>query len=191
MADVIASATVSLDGFIAYPDDSVGALFDWYDAGEVEVPSANPGITFRLTPQSAAHWRSFTGRLGALVVGRRLFDVTSGWGGVHPLGVPVVVVTSRPAQAPADSFEFVGDVASAVRRAREIAGDRDVAVAAGTIAGQALTLGLLDQVAMDVAPVVLGAGKPYFAEVGTTVVLGDPSVCVSAPRVTHLVFPVR
>jgi dihydrofolate reductase len=191
MGTVTSSATVSLDGLIAYPDDSVGALFDWYDAGEIAVSSANPRVSFHLTPPSAAYWQQMTAGLGALVVGRRLFDVTSGWGGVHPLGVPVVVVTSRPADPPSDSFSFAPDVATAVRRAVELAGDRDVSVAAGTIAGQALRLGLLDRVAMDLVPVVLGSGKPYFAGVEGTVVLADPTVCIRAPRVTHLVFPVR
>jgi hypothetical protein len=55
-----------------------------------------PDLTFHLTPQSAAYWRGWTERLGALVVGRRLFDLTDGWGGTHPLGVPVVVVTHQP-----------------------------------------------------------------------------------------------
>ena len=89
-------------------------------------------------------------------------------------------------------FTFVTEgVAEAVARAQEIAGDRHVAVAAGTIARQCLELGLLDEVAVDLVPVVMGQGKPYFGEMGITdVMLDNPSVCIQGDRVTHLVFPV-
>ena len=67
-----------------------------------------------------------------------------------------------------------------------------VAVAAGTIARQCLELGLLDEVAIDLVPVVMGTGKPYFGEMGITdVMLGDPTTCIQGDRVTHLVFPVQ
>jgi dihydrofolate reductase len=135
--------------------------------------------------------------LGALVCGRTLFDFTGGWGGQHTMGVPVVVVTH---QIPADwvathpdaPFHFVTDgVEAAVAKAQEIAGDRTVAVTAGIIAGQCLELGLLDAVAVDLVPVVMGQGRPFFAELSTDdVLLGDPIECVQGDQVTHLVFPV-
>jgi dihydrofolate reductase len=193
VAKVISSATMSLDGFIALPDDSVGALFDWYDAGDIDVPSANPAVEFHLTPRSAKYWRMWTESLGAVVVGRRLFNVTDGWGGCHPLGVPVVVLTHEaPTSWRPDGFEQFHFVTTGVRDAialaSEIAGDRVVAVAAGTMAGQALQAGLLDAVAIDLAPVVLGAGKRYFGDLAlTAAVLGEPTV-VAAPRVTHLLY---
>lgn len=190
---MIVNASCSLDGFVALPDDSVGRLFDWYAAGDVEVPTAGDLAPFRMTPESAAHWRGFTARLGALVVGRRLFDLTDGWRGRHPLGVPVVVVTHRPpvAWSPpgAEDFAFVDDVAEAVRVASGIAGERAVAVAAGDVGGQALAAGLVDEVAMDLVPVVLGAGRPFFGA-ARDVRLGDPTTVVPAARVTHLVLPV-
>lgn len=188
LARVVSSA--SLDGFIAFRDDTVGPLFDWYQAGDVEVPTAMAGLTFSMTPTSAEYWRTWTEQLGALVVGRRLFDLTGGWGGTHPLGVPVVVLTDTP---PADwahpeaPFEFVGDVGAAVARAGEIAGDRTVGVAAGTVAGQCLEAGMLDAVAIDLVPVVLGEGRPYFGAGAAR--LGDPTTVVQGERVTHLVFP--
>ncbi len=83
-------------------------------------------------------------------------------------------------------------MAAAVDAAQELAGDKVVAVAAGTIAGQCLELGLLDEVAIDLVPVVMGGGVPYFAGVAVTdVLLGDPSSCIQGERVTHLRFPVR
>jgi dihydrofolate reductase len=102
--------------------------------------------------------------------------------------VPTAWVEAHP-DAP---FSFVTDgVGPAVARARELAGDRDVAVTAGTIARQCLEQGLLDEVAVDLVPVVMGRGRPFFGELdGDDVPLGDPVVCVQGDRVTHLVFPV-
>ena len=196
MGRVISSASMSLDGFIAYDDHSPGALFDWYDAGDVEVPNAGTLPPFHLTPASAEYWQRWRSGLGCLVVGRTLFDVTDGWTGTHPLGVPVVVLTHEP---PADwsypgseDFHFVTTgIGAAIALARRIAGDGDVGVAAGTVAAQALAAGLLDAVAIDLVPVVLGSGRRYFGEVShETAVLGDPEFVLPTERVTHLVFPV-
>ena len=80
---------------------------------------------------------------------------------------------------------------AAVRRAQELAGDKGVAVAAGTIATQCLQLGLLDEVAVDLVPVVLGGGRPFFGEVVPgDIALGDPTTCIRSDRVVHLVYPV-
>ncbi len=195
MGKVISSASMSLDGYVALADDTVGRLFDWFTNGEVVVPTTDPELTFRLTPQSAAYWQDWTSSLGALVVGRRLFDITDGWGGQHPLGVPVVVLTHQEPvgwSRPGVALEFVTEgIAAAVARAQAIAGDRSVGVAAGTIARQCLERGLLDEVAIDLVPEILGAGKPYFGELGAgPVSLGEPSVIVRGDRVTHLRFPV-
>ena len=195
MGAVVSSASMSLDGYVAGPDDMPGPLFDWYESGDVEVRTARADLTFHLTPESAAHWATWVASLGALVVGRRLFDLTDGWQGRHPLGVPVVVVTHRPPEDWAHagpSTEFRDDVPAAVARAQELAGDATVGVAAGTIASQCLDRGLLDAVAVDLVPVVLGAGRPYFTDVTHgPALLEAPTTTVFGNRVTHLVFPVR
>jgi dihydrofolate reductase len=194
---VVAQASMSLDGYIAKADNSIGRLFDWYTAGEVEVPTATPGITFHLTPASADYWREWTAGLGAIVCGRTLFDFTDGWGGRHTMDAPVVVVTHDvPGEwvdtHPDAPFEFVTDgVAAAIARAQEISGSLTVAVTAGTIAAQCLQLGLLDVVAVDLVPVVMGSGRPLFADLPPEdVSLGDPDVCIPSARVTHLRMPV-
>jgi dihydrofolate reductase len=197
MGTVVAQASMSLDGFIAKSDNSIGRLFDWYDAGDVEVATATPGITFHLTPASAGYWREWTSGLGAIVCGRTLFDVTDGWGGRHTMDAPVVVVTH---DVPTDwvrdhpdaPFEFATDgVAAAVARAQEIAGDRTVAVTAGTVAAQCLRLGLLDVVAIDLVPVVMGDGRRFFPGLPIQdAPLGDPEVCIASERVIHLRMPV-
>jgi len=195
MGNVIANASMSLDGFIAFDDNSIGDLFEWYDNGDVEIVNEGELPPFHITPASADYWRSWVDSIGVLVVGRDLFDVTDGWHGRHPIGVPIVVVTHEP---PADwsypgseDFHFVTDgIAAAVERAREIAGDRDIGVAAGTIAGQALEAGLLDAVAVDLVPVVMGSGRRFFADVSPAR-LGDPVMVVKGSRVLHLRFPVE
>jgi dihydrofolate reductase len=79
-----------------------------------------------------------------------------------------------------------------VRRARQIAGDRTVMVSAGTVALQCLEFGLLDEVMIELVPVVMGRGRPFFGELSVQdVLLGDPTVCIQGRQVTHLVFPVE
>jgi len=193
---VVSSASTSLDGFIAYPNNDPGPLFDWYEAGDVEIVNAGDLPPFHLTKESADYWAGWTGELGCLVVGRLLFDMTDGWKGVHPLGVPFVVLTHDVATDWAYSStgngHFVTEgIEAAIALAKEIAGEKSVGVAAGTVAGQALAAGLLDEVAIDLVPVVLGEGHPYFADVEPDAVrLGDPTVVIASRRVTHLRFPV-
>ena len=198
MGTVVAHASMSLDGYIAKADNSIGRLFDWYEAGEVEVPTVTPGLTFHLTAASAAYWQEWTADLGVIVCGRTLFDATDGWGGRHTMDAPVVVVTHRVPtdwvrSHPGAPFEFVTEgVPAALARAQQIAGSRTVAVTAGTIAAQCLQLGLLDVVAVDLVPVVMGSGRPFFPGLaGEDLPLGDPEVCVPSTRVTHLRMPVR
>lgn len=197
MGRVISSGSMSLDGYIAKDDNTIGRLFDWLQNGPVEIPTVSDGITLHLSPASAEYMKQWLGGLGALVCGRTLFDFTDGWGGRHTMDVPVVVVTHAiPTDwveaHPEAPFHFVTDgVDAAVAKAQTIAVERTVAVTAGVIAGQCLRLGLLDAVSIDLVPVVMGKGRPYFAELSLDdVPLGDPTVCIQGDRVTHLLFPV-
>lgn len=196
MGKTVVSASMSLDGFVALPDNTPGPLFDWYDAGDVEIVNEGDLPSFHLTPESAGYWHGWRSELGCLVVGRVLFDVTDGWKGQHPLGVPFVVLTHDPPNdwewAHLGNGHFVTrGIEDAIARAREIAGDRTVGLAAGTIAGQALQAGLVDEVAIDLVPVVLGEGHRYFADVDPSdVQLGDPTTVIPSSHVTHLVYPV-
>jgi dihydrofolate reductase len=128
------------------------------------------------------------------VIGRHLFDMTNGWEGKPPAGEHVVVVSHRPKPDgwhPEASYHFVDDVEQAVAKAKDLAGDRIVAVAAGDVGGQALALGLVDEVAMDVVPVVFGSGKKYFGPVDSQHLLEDPDVVIRGDRVLHLRYRVR
>jgi dihydrofolate reductase len=92
---------------------------------------------------------------------------------------------------PEASYHFVDDVASAVAKAKELAGEHTVAVAAADVGGQALALGLVDEVAMDVVPVVFGSGKRYFGPADGQHLLEDPDVVIRGDRVLHLRYRVR
>jgi dihydrofolate reductase len=187
---------MSLDGFISGPDESgFEHLFAWYGNGAVPVPTAQPERTFRMTAESARLWAGLTAATGALVVGRTQFDVTKGWGGSHPLGVPVVVLTHTVPDdwAHTDApFTFVTDgIESAVAEARRLADGKDVSVAAGTMAAQALDAGLLDEIWVMLTPVVLGGGTPFFTHLRQLpVVLNGPEVTEGA-GVTHLRYTIR
>lgn len=195
MTKVTTGATMSLDGYIA--DASHGGfehLFQWYGNGDVETPMA--GMTVRTSAASAEHLRALRERTGALVVGRRLFDMTNGWGGRHPMDVPVVVVTHQvPAgwDRESDSFVFVTDgIEAAIDRAKALAGDKEVGVNGGTIAAQVIEAGLLDEVHVDLVPVVLGDGIPLLAGLKIAPVLLDgPTNVVQGNGVTHLAYRVR
>jgi dihydrofolate reductase len=130
------------------------------------------------------------------VIGRRLFDLTNGWEGRPPAGEHVVVLTHAvPNDWPhlgSAPFTFVTEgVEAAVATARELAGDRDVSVTAGDIGGQALAAELVDEVEIDLAPVVLGWGRRFFGEDTPELVLQDPYLVVPGARVTHLRYRVR
>ncbi|MBP2472140.1 dihydrofolate reductase [Crossiella equi] len=196
MAMVITGATTSLDGYVADHNDGVELLFRWYDNGDVPISTTHEELGFRLTQVSADHFRTLVEDTGALVVGRRLFDLTNGWGGEHPLGCPVVVLTHSVPEGwseVGERFVFVTTgIADAVAKAKELAGEKIVGVAAGVTGGQALDAGLVDEVWIDLAPVVLGGGVPYFAglEKGPYV-LEDPYSIVQGKGVTHLKYRVR
>jgi dihydrofolate reductase len=175
----VTGASVSLDGYIAGPGESgFEHLFAWYAGGDLEFPSTHPEIPFALTAPDHAYMQEFTGRIGVLVVGRHLFDMTNGWDGIHPLDRPVVVVShSVP-----DGW---------VHAHPEIAENKDIAVNGGTIARQCLELGLLDEINFDLVPVLLGGGTPFFDQVSAAPVVLDGPIVIEGSRVTHLRFSVR
>jgi dihydrofolate reductase len=190
MTTVVMHNVVSVDGFIADADDQVGPLFDWYGNGDVPI---NQYAT--VSKASADYVQPTQARIGTLVVGRHVFDMTDGWGGVPPAGEHLVVVSHRPRPEgwhPDAPFHFVDGVEAAIAKARELTREgRDVGVAAGDVGGQAFALGLVDEVAMDVVPVVFGSGKRYFGSVDAQHLLEDPHVVIQGDRVLHLRYRVR
>jgi dihydrofolate reductase len=196
MGKTIMGAVVSLDGFIADDNDEVGPLFDWYGNGDVTWSFPGSYGESRSTQASADFMTSHYGTMAAVVIGRRLFDLTNGWNGKPAAGEHVFVVTHRPptdwAHADTAPFTFVDGVERAIAAAKEFAGDRDVDVAAGQIGGQALELGLIDQVVVNQVPAVFGSGRPFFATgpLAEPLRLENPTTIVRGDRVTHLVYDV-
>jgi dihydrofolate reductase len=191
VGNVVMHAVVSVDGFIADDHDEVGPLFEWYFNGDSDIVDGGP---FKVSTVSRDYVRPMWERIGTTVIGRHLFDLTNGWEGVPPAGDHIVVVTHRPRPEgwhPEASCRFVDDVSAAIGMAKELAGDRDVAVAAGDAGGQAFALGLVDEVAMDVVPVVFGSGKRYFGALDGQRLLDDPDAVIQGERVLHVRYRVR
>jgi len=192
MGTVVMYASVSVDGFIADAGDQPGPLFDWLLSGDV--PLDESGV-LKVSQASYDYTRPYWDGIGATVVGRHVFDLTDGWDGTPPAGVAhVVVVTHRPPPEgwdPEAPFHFVDGVEAAVAMAQQLAGDRIVEVSAGDVGGQVFAAGLVDEVRMDVAPVVIGSGKRYFGSLAAPHVLEQPDAVVQGNRVLHLRFSVR
>jgi dihydrofolate reductase len=192
MGKVVMYSSVSVDGFIADDNDEPGPLFDWLLSGDV--PLDDSGV-LKVSQTSYDYIRPYWNEIGTTIAGRHVFDKTNGWDGTPPAGVDhVVVVTHRGRPEgwyPEAPFYFVDSIEAAIAKAQELSGDRVVEVAAGDVGGQALAAGLVDEVRMDVAPVVLGSGKRYFGSVDAQHLLEDPDVVIQGNRVLHLRYPVR
>jgi len=200
MAKVIVALAMSLDGFIAGPGDSVDGLFDWYFNGDTPIRHYTeaeqrgvPVPPFRLSATSAEVFNELITTGGAVVTGRRTYDITNGWAGNGPLpGYPLFIVTHQvPDEVPQgeSKYTFVTDgVASAIAQAKEAAGDAYVSLMGSSVPQQALRLGLVDELQIHLAPVVLGSGVRLFdgvERVGLELVR-----VVDAPGVTHLRYHV-
>lgn len=200
MAKVTTELSMSLDGFIAGPDDSVEHIFDWYEGGdvEVEVPHGDDTMTFHVSEADAKHIREAFPKVGALVSGRRLFDITNGWNGRHPVDAPVFVVTHGNvpqdwiAEHPDAPFTFVTDgVHSAVEQAKAAAGDENVSVAGPNIIQQCINLGLMDEICISLVPVLIGEGISFFGKLDKPPVMLDGPRVVEGEGVTHLFYTVK
>jgi dihydrofolate reductase len=194
MGKVATGFSTSLEGFIARPDGEVGPLFDWYFGGDTQYRMPSGDITLKVSPQSADLLQESHRTMGALVVGRRHFDHAGGWGGRHPMDLPVFVVThSVPHEwvYEGSPFTFVTDgVESAVERATEAAGDKGVGVGGANVAQQSIKAGLIDEIGIDLAPVLLGDGIRFFDNLGDAQIELERTRVVEAPGVTHLRFRV-
>ena len=193
MGKIVAGFTMSLDGFIADANDEVGRIMRWYFSGDAEIPVADGAIVFKVSPASAALLHERFTNTGAIVTGRRDFDVSKAWGGKSPLPAPILIVTHRAPQEWAyagSPFTFVTDgVVSAIEQARQVAGDKHIVVGSSTTVQQALQAGLLDEIEIDLVPILLGSGVRLFDHLGGPIDLEQTSVIV-AKDVTHLRYTV-
>jgi dihydrofolate reductase len=197
MSQVVLDITMSLDGFVAAPNDESGGglgengevLHYWVFGGPWTYDSMRDFEPVGVDRQAL---EEATNNNGAAVVGRRMYDITGGWGGSPPFGIPTIVVTHRVDEAPdpATKFEFVDGVEAAITRGKQIAGELDVNIGGGaSIAQQALASGLVDRLNIHVAPVILGGGRPLFGELGTRLQL-EHTRTLESPYATHLSYRV-
>jgi dihydrofolate reductase len=196
MSKVVAIMSMSLDGYVADPNGGVGEVFDWYfNSGNVEITTGgSDSMTFKMSEPSAKHFRGLTSELGAMLTGRRTFEAAHGWGGDHAWGPAFVLVHDIPAgwPRPDSTVHFVTDgIGSAVKQAKAAAAGKSVGVHGADTIQQLLNAGLLDEIHVDIAAVLLGSGVRLFDHLaGTPAVLGNPTA-IAGVGVTHLRYPVR
>jgi dihydrofolate reductase len=176
MGKVTTGFSTSLDGFIAGPGDDVTHVFQWYGSGDTEYHFPG-GMTVQVSAASARVLDRIVRAAGALVTGRRQFDLTHGWGGRHPVDVPVFVVTHHP---PPDWVSKEGTPFTFVSQGVEAA-----------IAQQAIRAGLVDEIGLDLIPVLLGQGVRYFDHLGPHPIELEQVELIEAPGVTHIRFRVK
>lgn len=190
---VIAVMSMSLDGFVADDKDGVAEVFDWYFSGDTEIEAGGAdAMTFRLSPQSAEHYKSLVSELGAVLAGRRTFDVAQGWGGNHGWGPAFVLTHAVPDGWPKtdSNVHFItSSLDDAVKQAKGAANGKAVAVHGADTIQKCLNAGLLDEIHVDIVAVLLGAGVRLFEHLANTpYVLSNPTA-TSGIGVTHLRYP--
>ena len=204
MSKVKVELSMSLDGFIAGPNDGPenglgdggDRLFKWYSSGDTDFPLPGTDMVFKISRASAEFLRESWLNTGASVTGRRTFDIAGGWGGNPPGGADAkyFVVTHTVPQEwvkPGSPFTFVTDgVKSAVEKAKRAAGDKNVDLMGASIVQQCIKASLLDELQIDLAPVLLGGGVSLFDYLGVGPIELERIRVVEGIDVTHLLFRV-
>jgi dihydrofolate reductase len=194
MTKTIAGFSMSLDGYIAGLDDDVAPLYKWFTSGDTDFTFQGADQVYEVASESAELLSNEWSVLGAMVTGRRDFDASDAWGGKPPLGIPFYIVTHKPPEAwlKEDSpFIFVTDgVESAIKMAKKAAGEKHVAIGGSQIVQQSIKAGLLDEIYIDLAPILLGEGISLFNSLGAKSVNLEIIRVVDTPHVTHLRYRV-
>lgn len=200
MGKVVVQLSMSLDGFVAGPNDGpengLGdggeALFKWYNSGDTDFPLPGTDMMFKISRASAEFLREEWGKIGAMVPGRRMFDIAGGWGGNPPGGGNCFIVTHTVPQEwikEGSPFTFVTDgVESAIRQAQKVAGEKNVSVSSASIMQQCIKAGMLDEIIIDLAPVLLGDGVRLFDHLGAAPIELECIGVVAGTDVTHLKY---
>lgn len=195
MTKLIAEFTISLDGFIAGADDEVRPIFGWYSSGDTDFQVPGSGMVFKVSRASADLLRREWDQIGAIVTGRRDFDVSNAWGGSSPLGVPIFIVTHTVpdewSSKEGTPFTFVTEgVESAIEKAKRVAGDKNIGISGSKIVQQCLKAGLLDELQLHLVPILLGTGIRLFDHLGTNPIGLERIEVIEGAGVTHLRFRV-
>jgi dihydrofolate reductase len=191
MGKVLMEMTISLDGYVTGPDvrseepmgDGGERLHEWMFAG-------------KSAADTERYQTDLFSTVGALIMGRRMADLGIGpWGEEPTYHAPCFIVTHRPAETivkkGGTSYIFVTEgIEAAMAQAKVAAGDQDVMVNGGAdIDRQYLNAGLIDEIRLHLAPIVLGSGTPLFAGVRPDLRL-VPTQATHSPLATHLTYQV-
>lgn len=197
MSSTVLYMSMSLDGFVAGPNESVEnglgdrgeRLHEWIFAGEPTeqggVPARPAGVNGEVMDEAMA--------TGAVVAGRGTFEPAKGWGGDHHDGVPIFIISRRDLGVDPrwPLVTYVAEVETAMARAKEAAGDKDVLVHGAGVAQLALAAGVLDEIQIHLIPVLLGEGRRLFEHLGADHIELDPVRVLEGSGVTHLRYRVR
>ena len=192
MSTIGTALSTSLDGFIAGSDGSAGGLHDWLTAGET--PSrVNPA--FEMAELNARFFDEGVSATGAVIAGRRTYDVSDAWGGRGPIpGLPLFVLTHRPPpRVPQGDplYTFVTDgIEVAIQKAQTAANGRNVHLMGASIVQQSIRAGLLDELVISLVPIVLSRGVRLLDGLDDVNVNFEIIRVVDAPGVTHLTYRV-
>jgi dihydrofolate reductase len=195
MAKVVWDVTMSIDGFIADPRDNPGVIFDWYFKGDTLSAFSTETLKFKLSREDAEYFDEAARTLGAMVAGRRTYDVSQGWQGSFFLPVPFFVLTHRPqitVPKGVTKFTFVTDgIESAIEQAKVAAGGKTVGLMGANIAKQCIEAGLLDELNVHISPFLLGDGvRLYYHEGANIVEFKTTKIIESSSGVTHIRYRV-
>jgi dihydrofolate reductase len=191
---VVATITMSLDGYITGPNDGPGTglgeggerLHYWVFGGPWSYEAEPKG---EATGADKEYLDRGLGRAGAVVVGRGMYESAEAWGGRNPFGVPLFVVTHRPQDAPSEGgFTFVDGLEEAIARGRQAAGDKAISIGGGAdVIRQALRSGQVDELSISIAPVILGKGKRLFDGFERSLNLEHVAL-LQSPFATHITY---
>ena len=202
MRNVIFNITMSLDGFVAGPNDGPtnglgdggDALFNWYFSGNIEIPISDGNMKLKVSPKSAKILKSSINNSGAWIWGRRTFDITNAWNG-NPPGLPCFIVTHHVPQKwdkKEPPFIFITDgIESAINKAKKAAGKKNVVICTASLLQQALSIGLLDEIHLDIAPLLLGKGVRLFDHLGINPTSLECLRATNAPGVVHIGYRIK
>lgn len=189
--------SMSLDGFIAGPNEDFQHLFAWMTGGDTDytLTIGNREDKLKIARESVEMFDDAINSAGVLVAGRRLYELTHGWEGHHPVDAPVVVITHRPPPEWVKEewpVTFVtGGIERAIEQAKEIADGKNVVVASATIVQQCLNAGTLDEIHIDLVPFLLGDGVRLFEHLKVApVALEGPQVSIGK-GVIHLTYSIK
>lgn len=196
MSSTVLFMSMSLDGFVAGPNESVDnglgdggeRLHEWIFAGDPTehggVPGRPPGVDGEVMDEAMA--------TGAVVAGRGTFEPANGWGGDHHDSVPIFILSRQKSGTDPrwPLVTYVDDIETAMASAKQAAGEKDVLVHGAGVTQLALAAEVLDEIQIHLVPVLLGEGRRLFEHLGAEQIELEPVGVREGTGATHLRYRV-